>query len=74
MFEYIWYAKHVKIQISADSSLNLTYLLIFKVIGQRSRSPGQIFRRGDMPRFALPLLFEEIVSIETIASKETKLD
>ena len=23
--------------------------------GQRSRSPGQIFRRGDMPRFALPL-------------------
>ena len=22
---------------------------------QRSRSPGQIFRRGDMPRFALPL-------------------
>jgi hypothetical protein len=30
-------------------------LLIFKVIGQRSRSPGQIFRRGDMPHFALPL-------------------
>ena len=29
--------------------------LIFKVIGQRSRSPGQIFRRGDTPRFALPL-------------------
>jgi len=25
MFEYIWYAKHVKIKISADSSLNLTY-------------------------------------------------
>ena len=25
------------------------------VIGQRLRSPGQIFRRGDMPRFALPL-------------------
>jgi hypothetical protein len=23
--------------------------------GQRSRSPGQIFRQGDMPRFALPL-------------------
>ena len=30
-------------------------LLIFKVIGQRSRSQGQIFRRGDTPRFALPL-------------------
>ena len=29
--------------------------MIFKVIGQRSRSPGQIFRRGDTPRFALPL-------------------
>ena len=25
--------------------------------GQRSRSPGQIFRRGDMPRFALPLFY-----------------
>ena len=24
--------------------------------GQRSRSPGQIFRRGDMPHFVLPLL------------------
>jgi hypothetical protein len=32
-------------------------LLIFKVIGLRSRSPSQIFRRGDMPRFALPLFF-----------------
>jgi hypothetical protein len=31
-------------------------LLIFKVIGQRSSSPGQIFRRWDTPRFALPLL------------------
>ena len=30
-------------------------LLIFKVIGQRWRSQGQIFRRGDTPRFALPL-------------------
>ena len=30
-------------------------LLIFKVIGQRSRSPGEIVRRGDTPRFALPL-------------------
>ena len=28
---------------------------MFKVIGQRSRSPGQIFRRGDTPCFALPL-------------------
>ena len=28
--------------------------------GQRSRSPGQIFRRGDMPRFALPLLYFSI--------------
>jgi hypothetical protein len=25
--------------------------------GQRSRSQGLIFRRGDTPRFALPLLF-----------------
>ena len=31
-------------------------LLIFKVIDQRSRSPGQIFRQKDTPRFALPLL------------------
>jgi hypothetical protein len=31
-------------------------IVIFKVVGQRSRSPGQIFRRGDMPRFAFPLL------------------
>jgi hypothetical protein len=30
-------------------------LLILKVIGQRSRSPGQIVRQGDTPRFALPL-------------------
>ena len=30
-------------------------LLIFKVICLRSRSPSQIFRRGDTPRFALPL-------------------
>ena len=27
------------------------------VIGQRLRSPGKIFRRGDMPRFALPLFY-----------------
>ena len=25
--------------------------------GQRSSSPGQIFKRGDTPRFALPLFF-----------------
>ena len=25
--------------------------------GHRSRSPGQIFRLGNMPRFALPVLF-----------------
>jgi hypothetical protein len=29
---------------------------MFKVIGQRSRTSGQIFRRGDTSRFALPLL------------------
>ena len=29
--------------------------MIFKVIGQRSRSPCHIFRGGDSPRFALPL-------------------
>jgi hypothetical protein len=28
---------------------------VTKVIGQRSRSPDEIFRRGDTPRFALPL-------------------
>jgi hypothetical protein len=33
---------------------------IFKVIDQRSRSLGQIFRRGDMPRFALPLFLVKI--------------
>ena len=38
-----------------------TYLVLKRIWnpidfqGQRSRSPGQIFRRGDMPRFALPL-------------------
>jgi hypothetical protein len=31
--------------------------------GQRSRSPGQIFRRGDMPRFALPLLYLNFKSV-----------
>ena len=29
----------------------------FNVICQRSRSQGQMFRRGDTPRFALPLLY-----------------
>jgi len=39
-----------------------TYLVLKRIWnpidfqGQRSRSPGQFFRRGDMPRFALPLL------------------
>jgi hypothetical protein len=39
-----------------------TYLVLRRIRnpidfqGQRSRSPGQIFRGGDMPRFALPLL------------------
>jgi hypothetical protein len=32
-------------------------LLIFSVIGQRSRSPGKIFRRGDTPRFAFGLIW-----------------
>jgi hypothetical protein len=38
-----------------------TYLVLEKIWNpidfqdQRSRSPGQIFRRGDTPRFALPL-------------------
>jgi hypothetical protein len=36
---------------------SLGTLSIFKVIGQRSRSMGQIFRRGDTPRFAFPLFF-----------------
>jgi hypothetical protein len=40
----------------------VTYLVLKRIWnpidfqGQRSRSPGQIFRRGDAPRFALPLL------------------
>jgi hypothetical protein len=39
-----------------------TYLVLKRIWNhinfqcQRSRSPGQIFRRWDMPRFALPLL------------------
>jgi hypothetical protein len=39
-----------------------TYLVLKRIWnhidfqGQRSRSPGQIFRRGDTPHFALPLL------------------
>jgi hypothetical protein len=38
-----------------------TYLVLKRIwnpidfLGQRSRSPGQIIRHGDMPRFALPL-------------------
>ena len=32
-------------------------LLIFKVICQRSRSPGKFFRRGDTPRFAFPMFY-----------------
>jgi hypothetical protein len=38
-------------------------LSIFKVIDQRSRSPGQFFRRGDTPRFALPLLYLLLIFI-----------
>jgi hypothetical protein len=30
-------------------------LLILKVLGQMSRTPGQIVRQGDTPRIALPL-------------------
>ena len=39
-----------------------TYLVLKRIWnpidfqGHRSKSPGQIFRRGDTPRFALPLL------------------
>jgi hypothetical protein len=39
-----------------------TYLVLKRIWnpidfqGQMSRSPGQMFRQGDMPRFALPLL------------------
>jgi hypothetical protein len=32
---------------------------------QRSRSQGLIFRRGDMPRFALPLLTSILSAIKT---------
>ena len=38
-----------------------TYLVLKRIWspiqGHRSRSPGQFFRRGDTPRFALPLLY-----------------
>ena len=43
-----------------------TYLVLKRIWnpidfqGQRSRSPGQIFRRGDMPRFALPLFNQHL--------------
>jgi hypothetical protein len=46
-FDQTWYMLVLK---------RIWTLLIFKVIGQRSRSPGQFFRRGDTPRFVLPLL------------------
>jgi len=55
-----------------------TYLVLKKIWnpidfqGQRSRSQGQIFRRGDTPRFALPLLGYNIVinhiSAETLTT------
>ena len=44
-----------------------TYLVLKRIWnpidfqGQRSRSPGPIFRRGDTPRFALPLLFCSLI-------------
>ena len=41
--------------------------MIFKVIGQRVRVICQIFRQGDMPRFALPLF-------SFILVKDDKLD
>jgi hypothetical protein len=31
--------------------------------GQRSRSPGQIFMRGDTPRFALPLFWIQVSKV-----------
>jgi len=43
-----------------------TYLVLKRIWnpsdfqGQRSRSPGQIFRRGDTPHFALPLFLVQI--------------
>ena len=43
-----------------------TYLVLERIWnpidfqGHRSRSPGQIFRRGDTPRFALPLLLRTV--------------
>jgi hypothetical protein len=44
-----------------DFDQTCTYLVLKRIWnpidfqGQRSRSPGQIFRRGDTPHFALPL-------------------
>jgi hypothetical protein len=42
------------------------------IIGQRSRSPGQIFRWGDTPRFALPLLFFYSFSVLVIGNKKNR--
>ena len=47
-----------------------TYLVLFwnpiDFQGQRSRSPGQIFRRGDTPRFALPLLLNLFTLLQNV--------
>ena len=46
-----------------------TYLVLKRIWnpidfqGQRSRSPGLIFRRGDTPHFALPLLIIDFILI-----------
>ena len=44
--------------------------------GQRSRSQGLIFRRGDMPRFALPLMdfvlfFSNYISLKLYCNDQT---
>jgi hypothetical protein len=48
-----------------------TYLVLKRIWnpidfqGQRSRSVGQIFRRGDTPHFALPLLIFDVVLFQS---------
>jgi hypothetical protein len=42
-------------------SIGFQILLRTKYIPSRSRSPGQIFRRGYMPRFVLPLFLCDVM-------------
>jgi hypothetical protein len=65
--------EHSKINILNGFWPNLGHRRIWNPVdfqGQRSRSPCQIFRRGDTPRFALPLL--KVVSQRTFEVTTSK--